>query len=148
MATVKLDALYKSVNGRLGNYVFYNRYDKLFARTHIIPQNPDTGEQRIVRKTFGNAVRSWQRLKDEEKNKYNKKARRLNISGYNLYISGYMKENITMKELKRGKSIPCIAPARLSLMELLRDSSVSTAYTEGNCIHSPYIPAVQSPGLR
>jgi hypothetical protein len=85
----------QSIKGRIGNIVFYSYYDRGYARIYVKPENPGTIGQITIRRTFGDAVRSWQKLDPEEKNKYNKKARRLPMSGYNLYISDYMKKRIT-----------------------------------------------------
>lgn len=98
MATAVPYPLLKTINGRLGSIVFYNCYNTLCIRSYIIPRNPDTQAQRIVRRTFAGAVKTWQTLTNEEKYKYNRRARRMNMSGYNLYISQYMKANLAPAE--------------------------------------------------
>ncbi len=95
MATALTSPVLKAIHGRIGNLVFYYRNGKQCVRIHVIPRNPDTEFQRIVRRAFGNAVRSWQTMSGTERSAFNKKARYLNMSGYNLYISGYMKKNIS-----------------------------------------------------
>jgi hypothetical protein len=94
MAIVTLNPIISSVKNRRGNEVFYRRFDKQFARSYVIPRNPDTIAQRGIRKTFADAVKSWQALTSEEKYKFTRKARSLQMSGYNLYISKFMKEHI------------------------------------------------------
>jgi hypothetical protein len=90
----------KSISGRIGNVVFYTRRRSgkgtitQCIRTHVIPRNPDTEAQRAVRRSFGDAVREWQSMSPDEQYSYNRKARNLNMSGYNLYISIYMKSLI------------------------------------------------------
>jgi hypothetical protein len=95
MATVTPNPLVESMSGKAGNKVYYKRWDKLFMRQRVKGTNPNTEEQRSNRQSFTEAVKSWQALAEEEKSKYNKKARYLNMSGYNLYISGFMKERIS-----------------------------------------------------
>jgi len=91
MARIKHPSYIASSGGRMGDIVFYSFYDRQYARLYCKPVDPKTVEQKIIRKTFGDAVRSWQALSPEEQYKYNKKARRLPMTGYNLYISNYMK---------------------------------------------------------
>jgi hypothetical protein len=91
MATATPNILINSIRGRIGNVVFYTRYGRQCVRIHVIPRNPDTEAQRAVRRAFGDAVRSWQAMSTDEKYTYTRKARHLNMSGYNLYISNYLK---------------------------------------------------------
>ncbi len=100
MARVELASYLKAVDGRIGNFVYYSAYGREYLRVYVKPENPDTVAQKTVRKTFGNAVRSWQSLSGEEKQKHNKKAYRLNLSGYNLYISLFMKDNLPKNDIK------------------------------------------------
>ncbi len=94
MATATPNILINSIRGKNGNVVFYTRRGVQCVRTHVIPRNPDTEAQRFVRRSFGDAVRSWQAMTPDEKYAYIKKARYLNMSGYNLYISEYLKRVI------------------------------------------------------
>ncbi len=91
---VKLPSYLQSANGRIGDIVFYNRRNRIFARRYVKPVNPDTVKQRAVRKTFADAVSSWLSLSPEKRAEFGRKARRLNMSGYNLYISKFMKDKI------------------------------------------------------
>ena len=90
MAIAKLNPVIMSINGRFGNSVFYVSRNRQCVRTYIVPRNPDTPLQREVRKTFAEAVKSWQLISPEEKYVYTRKARGLGMSGYNLYISEFM----------------------------------------------------------
>ncbi|MBN1533809.1 MAG: hypothetical protein JXA20_14155 [Spirochaetes bacterium] len=94
MARIALASYLKTLHGVLGDVVFYSRYGREYARPYVTPANPDTGAQRAIRGTFGDAVRAWQGLPREEKVRWNRQARWLPMSGYNLFISRYMKENI------------------------------------------------------
>lgn len=85
----------KSLHGRIGNIVFYYRHGKQCVRTHVIPRNPDTEAQRAVRGLFRDAVLSWQAMPETGRYRFNKKARYLGMSGYNLYISEYIKIRIS-----------------------------------------------------
>ena len=64
-------------------------------RIYVIPRNPDTEKQRAVRCTFGDAVRSWKALSSDEKDTWNRRVSGMKkiMSGYNLYISEFMKKN-------------------------------------------------------
>jgi len=132
MAVVTLNPVFRSMKGRIGGIVFYNNNDMLYARIKAIPANPDTEEQRIVRKTFGDAVRSWQSLPIEDKQKYNKKARRLSKKGYNLYISLYMKNNLIISRVHIDSSKPVSG-----IQEA--DTSVACTFFPICCLYSDYI---------
>lgn len=60
---------------------------------------------------FAEAVRSWQVLPSDKKSEYNRKAKRVNISRYNLYISGQIKDkNSAVSEehfIIYNKTLPC-----------------------------------------
>jgi hypothetical protein len=98
MATAKPNILINSISGRLGSIVFYVNHRGACSdftqcvRSYVIPRNPDTEAQRKVRRSFGEAVRLWQSMSEDERYSYNRKARYLNMSGYNLYISKYIKK--------------------------------------------------------
>jgi hypothetical protein len=55
-----------------------------------IPANPRSEPQQANRSKFANAISGWQNLTNEQKNQYNERAKRLKMSGYNLYIKIYM----------------------------------------------------------
>lgn len=95
MAIVKFDPVFKEETGRTGNFVFYKWKGIQCMRIYVIPHNPDTEKQRAVRHTFGDAVRSWKALSSDEKDIWNRRASKMKkvMSGYNLYISDFMKKN-------------------------------------------------------
>ncbi len=105
MAVLKLSWFIVSISGRLGNIVFYMRRGTQCCRVYIKPANPDTQAQKENRGRFAIAVMSWQGLPEPEKKNYAEKARNLNMSGYNLYISEFMntqnstETNLEMKQL-------------------------------------------------
>ncbi len=91
MAEVKLNPVFEGMSGKAGDIVFFCRYGKQYARAYVIPKNPDTEAQRINRHIFAEAVEKWQNLSRIEKEMYNKKTRQRSCSGYNLFISLYIK---------------------------------------------------------
>jgi hypothetical protein len=50
-----------------------------------------TEAQQARRELFADAVLSWQNLTEEQKNSYNERAKYLQMSGYNLYLKKYLK---------------------------------------------------------
>jgi len=89
VAIVKLNPCYESISGRIDSLVFYSYNNITFCRKHVIPYNPRTEIQQKNRNLFKDAVKSWQRLSRFEKNNWN--VRSLGASGYNYYISRFMK---------------------------------------------------------
>lgn len=123
MARIGLASCYKSMHGRRGNMVLYNYCGRQYARSHVVPRNPNTEAQVFVRRTFGDAVHAWQALGDDEKHRFNRKGRMRSMKGYNLFISEYMKER--MPGLRSGNNennFP--VSSRPSSPGLLRCSSV------------------------
>lgn len=55
------------------------------------PTNPQTGPQQAWRTTFKNGAIAWQALTPTEKEKYNKKALKYGIYGYNLFMKNWLK---------------------------------------------------------
>ena len=90
MATAILNPMFESISGRIGNVVFYRRGNRQCVRTYVVPNNPDTVLQGEVRRNFASAVRSWQKMTPDERYAYTRKARRMNMSGYNLFISFFI----------------------------------------------------------
>jgi len=66
---------------------------RCYREPYYITRNPRTVAQQAWRKVFGDAVRAWRDLTSEEKELYNKRAKRKNMSGYNLFISDYLKSH-------------------------------------------------------
>ncbi len=145
MATAKPAVLINTISGRIGNLVFYTRplapgtaksrgkaatqstARTQCVRTYVVPRNPDTISQRAVRRCFAEAVRAWQSLAGEDRNTYNRKARYINMSGYNLFISKFMKINIPrvnpsnplFKHQKAGSRIPIHSVSALYVLPTL-----------------------------
>lgn len=93
MAKANINPLLKSIRGRFGNVVFYNRHGNTYIRRHVMPRNPRTMVQQLNRYAFAEAVRLWQAMPADERYRFIRKARNLNMSGYNLFISEYMKKS-------------------------------------------------------
>ncbi len=102
-----------------------------------MPRNPDTAAQRDIRRTFADTVKSWQALTGEEKYKFMRKARSLQMSGYNLYISEFMKERI-LAEKKSATGINIFTQGIIPSGNMVLFPSVSPSnivrFTEANII--------------
>jgi hypothetical protein len=141
MATAKPNILINSISGRIGNVVFYKRLGTQCARVHVIPRNPDTEARRAVRKSFGNAVRTWQSMSPDERYTYIRKTRYLNMSGYNLFISNYLKRIMQDEPKLKVPSLPW--NLELSTLHLFpvpehsrRVPSVSESYMKANAANA------------
>ncbi|MBN2402766.1 MAG: hypothetical protein JXN64_10240 [Spirochaetes bacterium] len=123
MAVVKYSSIIESMSGRIGNVVHYRRLGTDCVRSYVVPRNPDTEAQKTVRRSFRDAVRSWQAMPQEEKYRFNRKARCMNMSGYNLYISGFMNERISALKMNSSNTYSPVQAVLSS--HLLRFPSVS-----------------------
>lgn len=97
MAILTLKAPCKSIHGRIGNNVYLFRRGQQIVRPYVKPTNPDTEKQRFIRNLFSEAVLSWQNISDNQKAYWNKCASGKPVSGYNMYISSYIKR-VTLSE--------------------------------------------------
>lgn len=76
-----------------GKFVISSWKGRTYIRRYVRPKNPRTKKQLKQRKKFTGAVKEWRKLSEGEKAHYNKLAERYAISGMNLFISRYVKEN-------------------------------------------------------
>ena len=135
MATVRLNPAFDSVHGKIGKIVHYNRNGIQCARSYAVPRNPDTPAQRENRKSFAEAVKLWQALSPEEKYRYNRNARKLRISGYNLFISLYLKEHNAGIKDSAGTMIRSFT---IHQGNQLRSASTVHPVTEAYCEYPSY----------
>ncbi len=91
MAKVKLHPYLRTAHGGLDGLVFYRRYGKIYIKARTIPANPRTEPQMKCRGNFGGGVKAWQVLPEEEKALYRNRAKRKKKSGYNLFMSEYLR---------------------------------------------------------
>lgn len=97
MASITLNPMLTSISGTMGRIVFYTRWKNVYARIYAKPRNPDTEKQRANRALFRDAMISWKVLSAEQKESYNLRARRLPMTGHNLFISEYMKKHFAQR---------------------------------------------------
>ena len=93
MATVKLNPTFIEMKGNIGRLIYYKRMGKVCVRSHIIPRNPKTEAQQLNRGIFAAAIKSWQLLSPEEKSSWKAKGRKKGHTGYNYYVSEYMRHS-------------------------------------------------------
>ncbi len=91
MAKVKLHPYLRTAHGGMGDLVLYRRYGKIYIKARTIPKNPRTEPQVKCRGNFGGSVKAWQVLPEEEKAIYRARAKRKRKSGYNLFMSEYLR---------------------------------------------------------
>lgn len=60
---------------------------------HMWPSNPQTETQQSWRAIFATGVSAWQSLTTVDKSKYNRRARPLQMSGFNLYMREWLNDN-------------------------------------------------------
>ncbi len=148
MARVTLDIAFKSLHGKVGDAVFYERYGKQLMRPCVVPSNPDTPARRARRGAFREAVHAWQARAIEEGEEWNRAARRSRRSGYNFFISCYLGRAATTSDGRSGmvriegsnkRRILLYAPGNgRSCSAHLPVSTVSTPYYAGDRLLPPY----------
>jgi len=86
MAKIKT-VLFSEISGKAGTVDFRTlRGSGIDFGKHRIPLNPKSTKQRIHRRKYGEAVQAWRALSNDDKELWNKEAKDLKLSGYNLYI--------------------------------------------------------------
>ena len=75
------DLIYARV-GKTGN-----NYSKRYA----VPTNPNTLQQQLYREKFANAVSDWHALSPADQDHYRQLAKGRPLTGFNLFISNYLK---------------------------------------------------------
>lgn len=139
MAIAELSSKFNELHGKKGNYIHYYVKGYHYVRSYSIPFNPRSAAQQENRRTFAEAVKSWQKLPAEEQAVYREAARRTSDRGYNLFISMYMK----------GKTLPVTSPAgRIKMQDtcfhapfMVQSNSVSIPFRSGNdpvCLYQPF----------
>ena len=82
---------------RRGNGYFGTEIDELYQDRYdyFVPDSINNPEGQTSRNAFAQAVSNWKNvLTQEEKTEFNRRADELNtLSGFNLYIGEYVKEN-------------------------------------------------------
>ena len=61
-----------------------------YTRQYTVPSNPQTENQVKVREYFTAAVAAWQAESQAAKDAWNKAASGQQMSGFNMYVSGYI----------------------------------------------------------
>ena len=146
MARVTLNPMFHRLSGNMGRIVHYNRYGQQYCRIHVIPANPRTECQQAVRATFAEAVHSWQQLDSVEKARYNRKARYKKYTGYNLYISTFMKANEPSAQKIQDSERSQVVLRRYSCSTLKASSSVAAPLLPACSPYSSSKHIAHSPG--
>ena len=64
---------------------------EIVRKRHMWPVNPQTVAQQARRIVFANGVQAWRDLTDEQRSAYNIAGNKKAITGYNLFLSEYLK---------------------------------------------------------
>ena len=91
MARITLADDWKDFRGRIGDAVIYSWRGIICMRGYVVPRNPDTPAQRERRQRFAAAVQCWQSLPALTRARWNAQKTGLRPTGYNLFMSEYMR---------------------------------------------------------
>ncbi len=78
------------LSGAIGGIVFCRRAGGVYARAHVVPQDPKTPAQLDRRRCFREAVVAWRALPDPEKADWRRRAARSERTGYHLFLTEFM----------------------------------------------------------
>ena len=77
--------------GKLGDTVYYRSNGVKKERAYFIPIQPGTPAQAAWWQVFRNGVVQWHALSPAQEKVWNNKAKRWKMSGFNLFMSKYLK---------------------------------------------------------
>ncbi len=72
-----------------------------YLRSYTSPRDGDSPPQRQQRDRFADAVDTWHMLTEEERNKYNRAAKRM--TGFNLFVRQYL-QDLTIRDSRDADS--------------------------------------------
>ncbi len=154
MAKITLDPMYLNIKGKVGDLVHYKWKDKNCCRIRVIPLNPDTEAQRLNRKLFGEASKSWRDLPEKVKNLYNRRALKHDkaLSGFNLYISDFLAGRVATTADERSEQPVfkerSLSPSVRHGKDPLHIYSVPAPYMIKTCFGKPQIWGITAPEKR
>jgi hypothetical protein len=91
MAIVKGPAYSDTAVGSLGRNLVFSQSGRLaFVRSKTLIVDKATARRRAQRDVFRAAADAWNLLTTEAKNEYNLLAKRLKLTGYNLFLREYV----------------------------------------------------------
>lgn len=91
-----------NAKGKWGNTLtFTSAFNRNIVKKTPRTKLPASGNQLGVRKVFSDGIVAWNGLPIEEKEEYNQKAKGKSLTGFDIFISDYMNENL--KKLGWGK---------------------------------------------
>jgi hypothetical protein len=128
MAKIYFDPLIRTVSGRVGSLVFYAYGNKQYARRYVVPVNTGTPAQKKGRTLFAEAVFAWQNLSFSARDKWNKKCRFMNLSGYNLFISSYILGKNTDSDGNSRKEFSLFFPYTLRSLSVYDSGQIREGY--------------------
>ena len=114
MARIVLSDGFMGFSGRIGDAVIYSWRGVTCMRRHVVPRNPDTLAQRERRQRFAAAVQCWKSLSDKAKARWNTFRPRRRATGYNIFVSEYM----------RCEEMPVVPSATICTFHIVSGSSL------------------------
>lgn len=78
------------ISGRYGSFVFVVRGRTTYARRYTKPSDPQSAAQRQHRGLFIEAVQAWRELGQDERERFNKRAKKAGRTGYNLFVGEFL----------------------------------------------------------
>ncbi len=81
-------------SGKVGNRVYFEIDGVRFSRAYFIPVQPGTPPQVARWTKFRDGVTSWHSLNSGQREAWNKRAINYRMTGYNLYLSYWLRDKI------------------------------------------------------
>lgn len=85
------DGINLDTTGKLGDRVYYVSQGEKKSRSYFIPVQPGTPAQLAWWQVFRNGVVQWHALSPAQEKVWNVRAKRWKMSGFNYFMSKYLK---------------------------------------------------------
>lgn len=123
-----LTGMVETLRGRLGDEIGYVVHGRQRWRRYAKPFDPRTRRQRSRRRRFARLVSRWHALDEAEKSRWNDRAKRKPLTGFNLFISS------GMKEFEAAQKVQEIKASVRSSRRLVRVKRLSTNTAEWHSV--------------
>jgi len=86
MATVTFSPLVVGLSGRAGDAIFSRWKGRAYVRQHVVPHNPKSDDQKVVRESLARLPRLWRSLEGQIHDVQDAYAAAYSLSGWNWFV--------------------------------------------------------------
>lgn len=142
MARVSFSPLIVAASGKVKDTVFSKWKGRAYIRARVVPANPQSAAQTLVRESLARCVELWQSFQTKLKNYWDDYATPYSLSGYNTFMSANRADEQAASELLASPHNKSIDPAdTFTAVSGTGSGEIDCAWTGGSvsAAHFAYI---------